>query len=161
MAHATLGAGVDVLVGGEDLRFPHHAQQAAMAEAASGVGPFARVQWHIGAVRQNGAKMAKSTGNLTLVSDLLQEHSGPALRVLLLDRPAQESWEFRPELLADAHARLDALFSAAGRPGSSAAAEDAVTDRLLDDLDVHGALDIAVTEGGDVARSLVRVLSLG
>jgi L-cysteine:1D-myo-inositol 2-amino-2-deoxy-alpha-D-glucopyranoside ligase len=161
MAHATLGAGVDVLVGGEDLRFPHHAQQAAMAEAASGVGPFARVQWHIGAVRQDGAKMAKSTGNLTLVSDLLREVSGPALRVLLLDRPARESWEFRPEQLAEANARLDALFSAAGRPGSSTAAEDAVTDRLLDDLDVSGALDIAVTEGGDVARSLVRVLSLG
>jgi cysteinyl-tRNA synthetase len=81
--------------------------------------------------------------------------------VLLLDRPARESWEFRPELLAEAGARLDALFSAAGRPGSSAAAEDAVTDRLLDDLDVSGALDIAVTEGGDVARSLIRVLSLG
>ncbi|MGZ4659460.1 MAG: class I tRNA ligase family protein [Blastococcus sp.] len=161
MAHATLGHGVDVLVGGEDLRFPHHAQQAAMAEAASGVGPFARAQLHVGAVHQDGSKMSKSTGNLTLVADLLRDHPGTALRMLLLDRPWGRAWEYGPELLAGAHARLDALFSAAGRRGASEAATSAATACLLTDLDVPGALDVAVQEGGEAARLLVRVLALG
>ncbi|RFU20430.1 cysteine--tRNA ligase [Geodermatophilus marinus] len=161
MATATLGHGVDVLVGGADLAFPHHAHQAAMAEAAAGIAPFARAQVHVGAVHQDGAKMAKSTGNLTLVSDLLGRATGPVLRLLVLDRPWGRPWEFRPGLLGEAQARLDALFSAAGRPSSSPAAARAVTDRLLDDLDVPGALDVAVAEGGDAARLLVRVLALG
>jgi cysteinyl-tRNA synthetase len=116
---------------------------------------------HVGAVSQDGAKMAKSTGNLTLVADLLQVTTGPVLRLLVLDRAWAQPWEYRPELLEGAQARLDALFSAAGRRGSSATASRAVTDRLLDDLDVPGALDVAVAEGGDAARLLVRVLSLG
>ncbi|NEK58614.1 class I tRNA ligase family protein [Geodermatophilus sabuli] len=161
MATASLGHGVDVLVGGADLAFPHHAHQAAMAEAASGVGPFARAQVHVGAVSQDGAKMAKSTGNLTLVADLLKQTTGPALRLLVLDRPWSQPWEFRPGLVEAATARLDALFAAAGRRASSTAAAHEVTDRLLDDLDVPGALDVAVAEGGDAARLLVRVLALG
>jgi L-cysteine:1D-myo-inositol 2-amino-2-deoxy-alpha-D-glucopyranoside ligase len=81
--------------------------------------------------------------------------------MLLLDRPWNQSWEFAPGLLDGAHARLDALYAAAGRPGASAAAEAAVADRLLDELDVPGALEVAVEAGGDAARLLVRVLSLG
>ena len=161
MATATLGRGVDVLVGGADLAFPHHAHQVAMAEAASGVAPFARSRVHVGAVSQDGAKMAKSTGNLTLVSDLLRGTTGPVLRLLVLDRPWSQPWEYRPELLETASARLDELFAAAGRPGSSPAASRTVADRLLDDLDVSGALDVALTDGGDAARQLVRVLALG
>jgi cysteinyl-tRNA synthetase len=132
-----------------------------MAEAASGVAPFARSRVHVGAVAQEGAKMAKSTGNLTLVADLLRVTTGPVLRLLVLDRPWSQPWEYRPELLDAASARLDALFSAAGRPGSSPTASRAVADRLLDDLDVPGALDVALTDGGDAARLLVRVLALG
>ncbi|HET8560215.1 MAG TPA: cysteine--tRNA ligase, partial [Marmoricola sp.] len=70
MALTALGSSVDMLVGGSDLVFPHHAYQAAMAEAASGVAPFARSVLHVGEVRCDGDKMAKSTGNLRLVADL-------------------------------------------------------------------------------------------
>jgi L-cysteine:1D-myo-inositol 2-amino-2-deoxy-alpha-D-glucopyranoside ligase len=79
----------------------------------------------------------------------------------VLDRPWSQPWEYRPELLETASARLDELFAAAGRPGSSPAASRAVVDRLLDDLDVSGALDVALADGGDAARQLVRVLALG
>ena len=161
MAHATLGSGVDVLVGGEDLAFPHHAHQAAMAEAATGVAPFARAQLHVGAVHQDGHKMSKSLGNLTLVADLLTDHPGTAVRMLLLDRPWSQAWDYAPSLLERSHARLDALFTAAGRPGAPAAASGAVSARLLDDLDVPGALDLAIEDGGDAARQLIRVLALG
>jgi L-cysteine:1D-myo-inositol 2-amino-2-deoxy-alpha-D-glucopyranoside ligase len=161
MAQASLGRGIDVLVGGADLLFPHHAYQSAMAEAAAGVAPFARVQLHVGAVAQDGSKMSKSTGNLTLVADLLREHSPAEVRLLLLDRPWAQPWEYRPDLLAGARARRDALFAAAARPDSAPAATAEVAARLLDDLDVPGALDVAVAAGGEAARLLTRVLALG
>jgi len=64
MALSVFGAGVDVHAGGADLRFPHHACHAAMAEAFTGVRPYARAWLHAGTVRVGGAKMAKSAGNL-------------------------------------------------------------------------------------------------
>ena len=86
MAWATFGSSVDVLVGGEDLTFPHHAYQAAMVEAAAGVTPFARRMITWGTVCDDGVKMAKSTRNLVLVSDLLEQAPGAAVRLMLLDR---------------------------------------------------------------------------
>ena len=160
MGLSVLGSSVDVLVGGEDLAFPHHTYLAAMAEAARRVAPFTRRHLHIGAVHQDGAKMAKSTGNLTLVSDLLVDHPPAAVRVLLLDRAWNQPWEYRAEQLAAATARLERLYSAAGRPNTSAAASTAVTAALLHDLDVSHALDLAEDEGGEAARLVLRVLSL-
>ena len=87
MALTMLGSAVDLHVGGADLRFPHHAYEAAMAEAVTGVRPFARAWMHVGTVRVGGEKMAKSTGNLVLVSDVVAKFPAAALRLLLLDRP--------------------------------------------------------------------------
>jgi cysteinyl-tRNA synthetase len=161
MATATLGTGLDVLVGGEDLTFPHHAMQAAMVEAATGVTPFARRALHVGAVRQDGAKMAKSRGNLTLVADLLAEHRPAAVRLLLCDRPWAAAWDHRPELLDAAEARLDRLYGAAGRAGGPDGAEEEITAALLDDLDVPRALAVAEEAGGGAARLLLSTLALG
>jgi L-cysteine:1D-myo-inositol 2-amino-2-deoxy-alpha-D-glucopyranoside ligase len=161
MAAATLGSAVDVLVGGEDLTFPHHAYQAAMVEAAVSVAPFARRMLHVGAVSQGGAKMAKSTGNLTLVADLLETAPAAAVRLMLLDRRWSEGWEFRPELLPAATDALHELYAAAARPGTTDAAEEQVVAALLDDLDVPRALAVATEAGGAAGRLLIRVLSLG
>ncbi|GIE28956.1 L-cysteine:1D-myo-inositol 2-amino-2-deoxy-alpha-D-glucopyranoside ligase [Actinoplanes italicus] len=159
MALSVFGASVDVLAGGEDLVFPHHAYQAAMAEAVTGVAPFARARLQVGAVHQDGAKMAKSTGNLTLVADLLGAHSPAAVRLLLLDRPWRSAWEYRPADLDTAAARLEQLYAAAGRLGD-ADATAAVTAALLADLDVPRAIEAAVDGGGEAARLLLRVLAL-
>ncbi|NYJ08439.1 class I tRNA ligase family protein [Petropleomorpha daqingensis] len=159
MAAATLGLTVDVLVGGEDLTFPHHAYQAAMVEAAVGVTPFARRQVHVGAVRKDGTKMAKSTGNLTLVADLLESYTPSAVRLMLLDRPYGSAWDFDPALLDGAAARVERLYAAAGRVGGDTG-HDAVLTALLDDLDVPHALAVAEEEGGAAARFLLRVLAL-
>jgi cysteinyl-tRNA synthetase len=160
MALSVLGPSVDVLVGGQDLTFPHHAYQAAMVEAVSSVTPFARARLHVGAVAQGGAKMAKSTGNLTLVADLLRDHSPAAVRLLLLDRPWHTDWEYEPSGLDRAAERLDRLFAAAGRSGAGDAATGAVIAALLDDLDVPRAIEVAVQDGGGAARLLLRVLAL-
>ncbi|HEX2118754.1 MAG TPA: cysteine--tRNA ligase, partial [Acidimicrobiales bacterium] len=117
MALATLGPGIDVHGGGADLIFPHHAFEAAQAEDATGVRPFARSWLHVGTVTVGGQKMAKSTGNLVLVHELLKDAwPAGAVRLLLIDRPWASSWDYREEDLAAAAERLDRLWSRAGSP---------------------------------------------
>lgn len=168
MSLSVLGPAVDVLSGGADLRYPHHAYQAAMAEAVTGVRPFARSVFEVGVVRLDGAKMAKSTGNLVLVSDVLADHPAAALRLCLIDRPWAQPWEYAEAELEAATERLERLYRAAGRStgGTSApgenprAAADAIGAALRDDLDVQAALAIAEEAGGGSARSLIATLGL-
>ncbi|HSE09075.1 MAG TPA: cysteine--tRNA ligase [Nocardioidaceae bacterium] len=160
MAWATFGTSVDVVVGGEDLTYPHHAYQCAMVEAASGVAPFARREVHVGAVHKDGKKMAKSTGNMTLVRDLLATHRPAAVRLMIINRVWHQAWEYDDREIQAAEAALDALYEAAGRTHESPEADEAVVSALLDDLDVPSALEVATAEGGSSARSLLEILKL-
>lgn len=160
MAWAVCGSSVDVLAGGEDLGFPHHAYQAAIVEAATGVVPFARRQLHVGAVCHDGAKMAKSTQNLVLVSDLLREHRAAAVRLLLLNRRWADRWEFAVAEVDAAEDLLDRLYAAAGRPARGSAGRGAVLAALLDDLDVPTAVARAEEEGGEAAGAALGLLKL-
>ena len=92
-----------------------------MAETVTGVTPFARAWLHVGTVRVGGQKMAKSTGNLVLVRDVLQTTRPAVLRLALLDRPWAQPWDFGDDVLAAAERRLEALYSAAGHPGEASA----------------------------------------
>ncbi len=160
IAMSVLGSTVDLVVGGADLTFPHHVYQAALVEAATGARPFSRAQLSIGTVEIGGQKMAKSTGNLVLVSDLLKEHSPAAVRLLLLDRDWRQAWSYRPEDLRTAAQRLERLYSAGGRHTDPPAATDAVRSALLTELDVPAALDIAEEAGGEAARLVMHTLAL-
>ncbi|MBV9314045.1 MAG: cysteine--tRNA ligase, partial [Pseudonocardia sp.] len=161
IATSVLGLSVDLVAGGEDLAFPHHVYQAAMVEAGTGVAPFARSRLAVGSVTVNGQKMAKSAGNLVLVSELLRDHSASAVRLLLLDRDWWESWDFRPSNLSAAGDRLQRLYSAAGRRGRSDHATDDVIAALSHELNTRRAFDIAEEAGGEAARLVLRTLSLG
>jgi len=160
MALHAFGPAIDVHAGGADLRFPHHAYQAALAEQFTGVRPFARAHLNVGVVTVSGAKMAKSTGNLVLVSDVLDRHPAAAVRLLILDRPWAEEWDYEPAALTAAARRLELLQIAAGRPESSAAAVAAVRVALTDNLNVPAALAIAEEAGGQAARVLGSLLGL-
>jgi cysteinyl-tRNA synthetase len=161
MALTTFGPALDLHVGGADLRFPHHAYEAAMAEAVTGVTPFARAWLHVGTVQVDGEKMAKSAGNLVLVSDVVDRYPPAALRLLLLDRPWRPPWNFTFADLDAAAARLERLYTAAARGGDGvSAASRAVADALAADLDVPAALAVAEVEGGAAARLALSVLGL-
>ncbi len=160
MAWAIFGTSVDLIVGGDDLTYPHHAYQCSMVEAASGVAPFARRQVHIGAVHKGGKKMAKSTGNMTLAGELLDGHRAAAVRLMIVNRVWHESWEYDEREIDAAERALDSLYEAAGRTHQSAEAEEQVVAALLDDLDVPRALGIATEEGGSAARLLLETLKL-
>jgi L-cysteine:1D-myo-inositol 2-amino-2-deoxy-alpha-D-glucopyranoside ligase len=164
MALHTFGPAVDVQAGGGDLRFPHHAFQGAMAETFTGVRPFARARMNAGVVRVSGMKMAKSVGNLVLVSDLLASYPAAAIRLLILDRRWEQDWDYDRAGLEAAAARLERLHAAAGRPDLTSPGQGgavaAVSDALADDLDVPTALGIAEAEGGSAARIVGSLLGL-
>lgn len=165
MALDAFGPAVDVQAGGADLRFPHHVYQAAMVEALTGVTPFARARLQAGVVGVKGAKMAKSTGNLVLIKDLLASYPASAIRMLILGRRWNEDWDYDPDDLEQAAARVDRLRAAAGRgPGSASgsvdAARQAIHTAMADDLDVPTALGIAEETGGAVAQEFADFLDL-
>ena len=92
-----LGKQIDIHGGGADLAFPHHACEIALSEHYTYTAPFCRYWMHTGMVYQNGQKMSKSLGNLTLVSDLLKDYTADALRLLLQSHHYRYPWECFPE----------------------------------------------------------------
>lgn len=97
MAMRYLGPQIDIHGGGGDLAFPHHTCEIAQSEHFSGNAPFARFWMHAGMVHQDGEKMSKSLGNLTLVSNLIKDYSADAIRVTLLNHHYRYPWECFPD----------------------------------------------------------------
>ncbi len=93
MSMRYLGPQIDIHGGGADLAFPHHTCEIAQSEHFTGKAPFSRIWMHTGMVHQDGEKMSKSLGNLTLVSDLLKDYSANAIRVTLLNHHYRYPWE--------------------------------------------------------------------
>ena len=160
MALTTFGATVDLHAGGSDLAFPHHAYEAAQAEAFTGVHPFARSWMHVGTVMVNNTKMAKSTDNLVFVHDLLERWSAAAIRLLILWRPWFESWEFSESELERAEGELETLRTLESRVGASDVVAREVRRLLFENLDVPGALAVAKDACGEVLRDFDRLIGL-
>ena len=159
MVLALYGPSVDLHCGGADLAYPHHACETSLAEAATGVAPFARAWLRAGTVRVGSEKMAKSTGNLVLVDELLKTHPPAAIRLLCLNRHWAAPWSYTPEALDEAAATVENLYAAASRPDSGSGSA-AVPAALMRDLDVPTAVQIALEDGGQAARTLIDVLGL-
>jgi cysteinyl-tRNA synthetase len=83
MAMEELGEQFDIHGGGLDLQFPHHENEIAQSEAASGK-TFANYWLHVGMLQVNNEKMAKSTGNFFTISDVLKKHHPEIVRYFLL-----------------------------------------------------------------------------
>jgi len=160
MALTTFGPTVDLHAGGADLAFPHHAYEAAQAEAFTDVRPFARSWMHIGTVMVNNTKMAKSTANLVFVRDLLERWPAAAVRLLILSRPWSEAWEFSESELDRAEGELETLRSLESKPGASDVVAHEVRRVLFDNLDVAGALAVARDAGGEVLREFDQFIGL-
>ena len=83
MAIKHLGETLDIHGGGLDLRFPHHENELAQSESATGK-PFARIWMHNGLLKMGSGKMAGSVGNVLNVADALKQVSGEALRLFII-----------------------------------------------------------------------------
>ena len=154
MSMAHLGPSFDIHTGGVDLVFPHHEDEIAQSEAATGQ-TFVGTWLHCAHLQMGGAKMAKSTGNIARVGDVLEAGASPrALRYALLAahyRAPLAYSEDSVEAAAAAIARLDALVAALrayredgpddpGLPALLEGTRSAFEAALDDDLNVSAAL---------------------
>jgi cysteinyl-tRNA synthetase len=96
MSMKYLGETFDIHGGGMDLIFPHHENEIAQTEAATGK-PFVKYWLHNGLTRVNTKKMSKSLGNIRLISDLLDQHSGETIRFFILSTHYRRPIDFSDE----------------------------------------------------------------
>jgi len=109
MAMKFLGDSIDLHCGGEDLMFPHHENEIAQSESASGK-PFARHWMHVRFLLVEGRKMSKSEGNFYTLRDLLLKgYRASAIRFLLISVPYRHQMNFTFDGLKDATAAIDRL----------------------------------------------------
>jgi len=143
-----LGMSFDVQGGGRDLLFPHHEMGASHAQVLTAEWPYARHYVHAGLVGLDGHKMSKSLGNLVFVHRLRESGVDPsAIRLAIAAHHYRHDWEWTPEGLAEAQARLERWRRAAsmshGPAGDQVVHE--VRGALADDLNTPRAL--AVLDG--------------
>ncbi len=166
MSMKHLGRSFDIHTGGIDLIFPHHEDEIAQSEAATGE-TFVRTWLHCAHLQTGGAKMAKSTGNIARVGELLDAGVSPrALRYSLISVHYRAPLNYSEESLTAAGAaleRLDALVAALGAYREDRAddpelgsvldaADRAFGEALDDDLNVSAALAVVF----DLVRELNR-----
>ncbi len=106
-----LGPQIDIHGGGNDLIFPHHENEIAQSESATGE-QFARFWIHNGMLQLRGEKMSKSLGNLVTIADFLADHEPDVLRLLVLSSSYRAPLTFDDEVVADMARKLDRLRSA-------------------------------------------------
>jgi len=156
MSMRHLGESFDIHTGGIDLIFPHHEDEIAQSEAATGK-TFVRTWLHCDHLRLGGAKMARRVGNIARVADLLEAGVSPrALRYALIAVNYRQALEYTEDSLAAAGAaveRLDTLVAAletyeqAGSDDPDLGAmldgrREAFEAALDDDLNISGALAV-------------------
>jgi cysteinyl-tRNA synthetase len=108
MALKYLGSGFDIHGGGNDLIFPHHENEIAQAEAATGQ-PFAHYWIHSGYLTVNQEKMSKSLGNYFLVREILKKFPPETVRFFLLSTHYRSPQDFSEENLNNAARGLERL----------------------------------------------------
>lgn len=139
MALRHLGERIDLHGGGSDLVYPHHENEIAQTEAATGKRPVVGTWLHVAPVRLGGAKMSKSDGNMIFVRDALETSSAAAIRLYLLDRHYRKPFDHDEATLREAGKRAGALAEQLGR-GPAAFARSDASEALDDDLDTRGAI---------------------
>ena len=98
MSTKYLGDTIDIHAGGQDLTFPHHENEIAQTEAATGK-PFANYWMHNGYITIDNEKMSKSKGNFFTVRDILKHYDGEVIRFFLLSGHYRNPINFSSELM--------------------------------------------------------------
>lgn len=130
MSTCCLGETFDIHGGGSDLEFPHHENEIAQSEAATGKLYAAR--WmHCGMIRINGEKMSKSLNNFFTIRDVLQSYHPETVRYLLVSSHYRSAINYSEESLRDAKAALERFYNALkGLPRMAPAGGEAFVERF-------------------------------
>jgi cysteinyl-tRNA synthetase len=153
MVREELGDTIDIHLGGADLIFPHHENEIAQSEAASG-HELARYWLHNGMVNVGGQKMSKSLGNFTTIRALLDSGITPmTLRLFTLQAHYRKPLDFSADALEAAATGWKGLNAALGLAASTSSADPGATPELAaararfaaamdDDLNTSAALAV-------------------
>jgi cysteinyl-tRNA synthetase len=161
MCKALLGETFDIHGGGQDLQFPHHENEIAQSEAASG-GRFANVWMHNGLLNIDNEKMSKSLGNFFTIRDVLKRYDGETIRFFTLRTHYRSPVNFSDQNLDDARSSLRRLYTAldkvevAGDPGAPDWSEPraaAFREAMNDDFNTSIAVSVLFELAAEVNRS--------
>ena len=111
MSTQALGDTFDIHGGGADLTFPHHENEIAQSEGATG-HPFVRYWMHNGFVRINDEKMSKSLGNFFTVREILERYRAEEIRYFILTSQYRSPLNYGDEQLDNARAALTRFYTA-------------------------------------------------
>jgi cysteinyl-tRNA synthetase len=135
MSMAALGSTFDIHTGGEDLIFPHHEDEIAQSEGATGE-PFVRYWLHVKHLLVNGEKMSKSKGNDYTITQLLEKgHAPSAVRYLLVSAQYRKELNFSFDGLEQARTTIQRLLDFERRLVDTRPAADAPLSRLHESAD--------------------------
>lgn len=148
MSQKYLGPTFDIHGGGGDLVFPHHENEIAQAEAATGK-PFARYWLHNGFVNINQEKMSKSLGNIYPIKKILEEYHHEVVRLFLLSHHYRSPVDFSPETMKEAEAGIERIY------GTVAAIEALAAGREFPAID-EGRLNETEKELYEEVKALSR-----
>jgi cysteinyl-tRNA synthetase len=157
MSMAHLGPSFDIHTGGVDLIFPHHEDEIAQSEAATGQ-TFVKTWLHSAHLQMGGAKMAKSTGNIARVSELLEAGASPrAIRYALISVNYRQSMSYNDDALPAAAAALDRLDSVVA--ALTGYRQDGPDDVALDDAlsAARAAFEAALDDDLNISAALAAV----
>src|ERR1700689_512598 len=160
MAMKYLGETLDIHTGGVDLTFPHHENEIAQSEAATG-HPFARMWMHAEHLIIEGEKMSKSLGNFFTLRDLFAKgHKPSTIRFLLLSVPYRRQLNFTSDSLKQAEAWVERLrnFVSRLKTERSAAGSNPKIEKLASRAEAD--FDAGLSDDLNTAFSLAAIFDL-
>ncbi len=154
MSTCCLGNSFDIHGGGMDLQFPHHENEIAQSEGATGE-KFVNVWMHNGFVRINEEKMSKSLGNFFTVREVLKQYQPEIIRFFILSSHYRSPLNYSDEQLNDARLALTRLYTALrGCDGENADIDAAYKARFEAAMDDDFNTPVALSVLFDLAREL-------
>jgi len=147
MSTTHLGCDFDIHGGGSDLIFPHHENEIAQTEAATGQN-YVRHWMHNGFVNVDNEKMSKSLGNFFTIREVMERFSGEAIRYFLLTTHYRQPINFSDLPLTEAEDRVVYLYETLARADQTIAAGASGKEPLpiLDELAIEARLDEALLD---------------
>ncbi|HEY8219288.1 MAG TPA: cysteine--tRNA ligase, partial [Methylobacter sp.] len=155
MSTCCLGNHFDIHGGGMDLQFPHHENEIAQSEGATGE-KFVNLWMHNGFVRVDNEKMSKSLGNFFTVREVLNQYKPEIIRFFILSSHYRSPLNYSDEQLNDAKAALTRLYTALRgvEIAVDAATEEAYKTRFEQAMDDDFNTPVALSVLFDLARDL-------
>jgi len=160
MSTCCLGNHFDIHGGGMDLQFPHHENEIAQSEGATGE-KFVNLWMHNGFVRVNEEKMSKSLGNFFTVREILARYRPETVRFFILNSHYRSPLNYCDDNLDEAHAALTRLYTALRGlelppPTTGSASHQAYTTRFEDAMQDDFNTPLALSVLFDLAREINR-----